>query len=146
MEENVTTLVHATVFISAAAAAISAFFAGLAFLFSKRVSRRDMVDTLKLEILLLVSVVEGKEAWITMVNISQRYEGGGVGPRIDRLAGLLGVMYKSNPNAPFYSRLKAKLASKLKLKNKYEKDKWVILLPIALEELKREGYKDLLGL
>ena len=134
MEENVTTLVHATVLISAAAAAISAFFAGLAFLFSKRVSRRDMVDTLKLEILLLVSVVEGREAWITMVNISKRYEGGGVGPRIDRLAGLLGVMYQS------------KLKSKRKGKSEYEKDKWMTLLPVALEELKREGYKDLLGL
>ena len=137
------------VYVSAAAAALSALCALLTFLFallSRRVSRREMVDTLKLEILLLVSVVEGKEAWIKMVNISKRYEGGGVGPRIDRLAGLLGVMYKSNPNAPFYSRLKAKLASKLKLKNKYEKDKWMALLPIALEELKQEGYKDLLGL
>ena len=134
MEENVTTLAHAAVFISTAAAAISAFLAGLAFLFSKRVSRREMVDTLKLEILLLVSVVEGREAWITMVNISKRYEGGGVGPRIDRLAGLLGVMYQS------------KLKSKRKGKSEYEKDKWMILLPVALEELKREGYKDLLGL
>ena len=69
-----------------------------------------------------------------MVNISKRYEGGGVGPRIDRLAGLLGVMYQS------------KLKSKRKGKSEYEKDKWMILLPVALEELKREGYKDLLGL
>ena len=130
MEENVTTLAHAAVFISAAAAAISAFFAGLAFLFSKRVSRREMVDTLKLEILQVVSTVQGREAWIKMATISRMYEGGGVGPRMDRLAGLLGVMYQS----------------KRKRKSKYQKDKWMALLPIALEELKQEGYRGLLGM
>ena len=46
MEENVTTLAHTAVFISVAAAAIAAFFVGLAFLFLRRVSRREMVDIL----------------------------------------------------------------------------------------------------
>jgi len=130
MEENVITLANTAVFISAAAAAISAFFAGLAFLFSRRVSRREMVDILKLEILQVVSTVQGREAWIKIATISRMYEGGEVGPRIDRLAGLLGVMYQS----------------KRKRKSKYQKDKWLIILPIALEELKKEGYKDLLGM
>lgn len=65
-----------------------------------------------------------------MANISRMYEGDGVGPRIDRLAGLLGVMYQS----------------KRKRKSKYQKDKWMILLLVALEELKKEKYRDLLGL
>ena len=130
MEENVTSLAHTAVFISAVAAAISAFLAGLAFLFSRRVSRREMVDILKLEILKVVSTVQGREAWLTMVAVSQRYDGAGVGPRMDRLAGLLGVMYQS----------------KRKRKSKYQKDKWMALLPIALEELKQEGYRGLLGM
>ena len=134
MEGNATIFNDAAVLVSAGAAAISAFFAGLAFLFSKRVSRREMVDTLKLEILLLVSVVEGREAWIEMVNTSKIYEGGGVGPRVNRLAGLLGVIYQS------------KLKSNRKGKSEYEKDKWMVLIPVALEELKKEGYKNLLGL
>ena len=134
MEGDATIFNDAAVLVSAGAAAISAFFAGLAFLFSKRVSRREMVDTLKLEILLLVSVVEGREAWIEMVNTSKIYEGGGVGPRVNRLAGLLGVIYQS------------KLKSKRKGKSEYEKDKWMVLIPVALEELKKEGYKNLLGL
>ena len=134
---------------SAAAAALSALCALFSFLFSllsRRTSRREIVDTLKLEILQVVSTVQGRQGWIKIIQVSTTLEGGGVGPRMDRLAGLLGIMYKSNPNAPFYSRLKVKLTSKLKLKNKYEKDKWLILLPIALEELKKEGYKDLLGM
>ena len=89
-----------------------------------------MIDILKLEILQVVSTVEGREAWIKMATVSRMYEGGGVGPRIDRLAGLLGVMYQS----------------KRKRKSKYQKDKWMALLPIALEELKKEGYATLLGL
>ena len=105
-----------------------------------------MVDTLKLEILQVVSTVQGREAWIKTATLSKMYDGGSVGPRMDSLAGLLGIMYRSNPKAPFYSKLKAKLDSKLKLKNKYEKDKWLIILPIALEELKKEGYERLLGL
>ena len=65
-----------------------------------------------------------------MATISRMYEGGGVGPRMDRLAGLLGIMYQS----------------KRKRKSKYQKDKWMALLPIALEELKQEGYRGLLGM
>ena len=139
MEEN---SAHTPAFISAVAAAISAVFAGLAFLLSRRISRREMVDILKLEVLQVVSTVQGREGWIKTVNISSELDGGGIGPRIDRLAGLLGVIY-TNPDAPLYLRFKAKLKSKHK--NKYETDKWMALLPIALEELKKEGYSTLLG-
>ena len=75
--DDVTIFNDAAVLVSAGASAVSAFFAGLAFLFSKRVSR---------------------------------------------------------------------LKSKGKGKSEYEKDKWMVLIPVALEELKKEGYKDLLGL
>ena len=136
------------VHVSAAASALSALCALLTFLFfllSRRISRREMVDTLKLEILQLVSTVQGRQGWKEIIHISTTLEGGGIGPKVDRLAGLLGII-TSNPNVPLYSRLKAKLASKLKLKSKYQKDKWLIILPIALEELKKEGYATLLGL
>ena len=46
-------------------------------------------------------------------------EGGGIGPRAKSLAACLGP--------------------------KYQKRKWVALIPVALEELKRENYGKLLG-
>ena len=48
-------IVKFAVIFSAGAAGISAFFAGLAFLFSRRGSRQEIVDILKLEILQVVS-------------------------------------------------------------------------------------------
>ena len=102
---------------SAWAAVVSAFFAGLAFLSSRRLSRRDMVDILKVEILRVVSSVQGRDAWTETVNLSIQVDGG---PRVGRLAGLLG--------------------------SKYKKRKWLWLIPVDLEELKREGYQNLLGL
>ena len=33
-----------------------------------------------------------------------------------------------------------------KRKSKYKRTNWVLLLPVALAELKREGYKELLGM
>lgn len=137
MEDQTAIFNNAAVLVSAGAAGISAVCALLTFvfyLFSRKKSRREMVDILKLEILQVVSNVQGREAWITAAAISRQYEGGGVGPRIDRLASLLGIIYQS------------KLKSKSNRKSKYQKDKWMAMLPIALEELKKEGYKDLLGL
>ena len=107
-------------FISAVAAAISAVFAGLVFLFSRRLSRREMVDALKLEILRVVSSVQGRHDWQLMVMNSTIHEGGGVGPIAETLAVLL--------------------------PRKYRKKKWVNLIPPALEELKQEGHRDKLGL
>ena len=105
------------VLVSAWAAVVSAFFAGLAFLSSRRLSRRDMVNILKVEILRVVSSVQGRDAWTETVNLSIQVDGG---PRVGRLAGLLG--------------------------SKYKKRKWLWLIPVDLEELKREGYQNLLGL
>ena len=88
-----------------------------------------MVDILKMEVLLVVSTVQGRETWVRVAYLSSM-EDGGIGPGIDRLAALLGVMGQS----------------KIKRKTKYQKKKWMVLLPIALAELKKEGYKDLLGM
>ena len=85
MEENVTNFNNAAVLISAGAAAISAISALLTFLFSRKLSRRDMVDILKVEILEMVSSVQGRSAWTTAAKASQILEGGGIGPRVDSL-------------------------------------------------------------
>ena len=106
-------------FVSAVAAAISAVFAGLAFLFSRRPSRRDMIDILKIEILQIVSSVKSRKRWIETIGRSMYLEGAGLGPRAGSLAACLGP--------------------------KYQKRKWVVLIPVALEELKREEYGELLG-
>ena len=79
-----------------------------------------MVDILKIEILRVVSSVQGRDLWLKMVALSKEFEGGGIGPRADSLADLLG--------------------------SKYKRKKWLWLIPVALEELKREGYGNLLGL
>ena len=135
MEENAIIFNNAAVLVSAGAAAISAIFAGLAFLFSRKLSRRDMVDILKVEILQVVSSVQGRKAWIETVELSKIVDSQGIaGPRADRLAGLLGV------------RTNNTLKSWLKIKSKYETKKWLWLIPVALEELKREGYENLLRL
>ena len=47
-----------------------------------------------MEILQVVSTQQGREARLQVVSISSAYDGSG-GPRIDRLAGLLWVMYQS---------------------------------------------------
>ena len=120
MEGNTTIFSDTAVIVSAMAAAISAFCALLSFLFSRKLSRREMVDIIKVEILRVVSSVQGRDAWVKIATISKTYEGGGVGPRVDSLAKLLDG-------------------------KKYKKDKWLWLIPVALEELKKDGYSNLLG-
>ena len=66
----------------------------------------------------MVSSVQGRSAWVTAAKTSQIIEGG-VGPRVDSLMRLF--------------------------KPKYQKDKWYALFPVALEELKKEGYGKLLN-
>ena len=105
---------------AAVISAICALFTFMVYLFSRKLSRRDMVDLLKIEILQVVSSVQGRDAWIKTAALSKMYDGGGVGPRTDRLAGLLG--------------------------SKYQKKKWLWLIPVALEELKKAGYGNLLGM
>jgi len=92
--KKVSTITDPAVLVSAGAAAVSAICALLAFLFSRKLSRRDMVDLLKIEILQVVSSVQGRDAWIKTAALSKMYDGGGVGPRTDRLAGLLGSKYQ----------------------------------------------------
>ena len=119
MEKNLIIPTNAVVLISAGAAAISAISALLAFLFSRRLSRRDIVDILKIEILRVISSVQGRDAWIKYHRYYLTRTGGRSGPTARTLAGLLG--------------------------RKYKKEKWMILVLVALEELKKEGYRDLLG-
>lgn len=86
-----------------------------------------MVDILKVELLLLVSSLQGRMIWTETVKMSQTFEGGGIGPRVGRLAELLGSHADS----------RSKIGSKFKFKSRYKKDKWMWLIPVALEELKK---------
>ena len=106
------------VLVSTLAAAVSAFCALLTFLFSRKLSRRDMVDILKIEILRVVSSVQGREVWIKYHRRFLMYTGGRSGPTARGLVGLLG--------------------------RKYKKKKWEMLVLVAVEELKQEGYRKLL--
>ena len=74
---------------STGAALVSAYCAYL----SRKSSRRDMVDTLKLEILRLVSTIEGRKKWKDTVNKSYYKENDHIGASIEPLAGLLDSKY-----------------------------------------------------
>ena len=106
--------------VSALGAVLSALFAGLAFVFSRRLSPREKLDILKAEILRVVSIEYSKKDWDFLWINSTVHEGDGVGPDARSLAIVLGP--------------------------KYIKYQWVVLIPAAVEELKHEGYGDLLGL
>lgn len=73
-----------------------------------------------LQILQVVSSARGRASWIQEMEFSKTFEGGGVGVRVDSLAPLLG--------------------------RKYKRKRWVSLIPPALEELKKEGHQNLLGM
>ena len=100
---------------STGAALVSAYCAYL----SRKSSRRDMVDTLKLEILRLVSTIEGRNRWRNTVKESY-HENSQIGASIGALVGLLG--------------------------HDYQEDKWIRLFPVAIQELKHEGNDELLGM
>ncbi len=134
MFENIVAFFNDPVRVSTTAAAISALTALLTYLSSKKLSRRDMVDILKVEILEVVSSAHGRNAWFKMLSISGSSENGVTGVRADGIAGLLGVGTKS------------RILSWFRMKSKYERRKWIWLLPVTVEELKREGYQNLLGL
>lgn len=76
--------------VSTLAAAVSAVCALLTFLFSRKRSRRDMVDILKIEILRVVSSVQGREVWIKEHRLYLTHTGGRSGPTARKLVGLLG--------------------------------------------------------
>lgn len=86
---------------------------------SQKPSRRDMIDILKVEILQVAYTEEGRDSWVNIVHNSEVYEDY-FGPNPESLAVLLS--------------------------RKYRKKKWVNLILPALEELKREGYRDVLDL
>ena len=109
---------------SAAAACISAFFAGLTICLTNKKSTREMIDIVKADILVFTSEVHGREAWGKISTISQRLEGEGIGPRTHRLAELLAIKQKQK-----------------KRNRKYLRGKWVWIIPAAVEELRKEGYK-----
>lgn len=112
---------QAAPFISAIASVFSAAAAILAVWFSRQISTQERIDILKGEILGLVATEQGQKAWIQTKEVSKFRSGSGYGnPRIVDLAGLL--------------------------KRKYQQAKWVRLLPAALQELKNEGYGELLGI
>ena len=84
-----------------------------------RQTRRDRIDELKVEVLGAVSTVKGREDWVEVVELSKIQ--GDVG----------GIPVKELSNL---------------LRSKYQKKKWYDLLPIALTELRNEGYHEPLGL
>lgn len=118
--EEITKKITDPVYVSAAAAVFSAFFAGIAILFSFRRSTREKLDIVKADILRFVSIKENRDKWIITGKLSQIFDGGGVGPDAKRLARYLGF--------------------------KYIRKKWYILIPAAIEELRHEEYQRLLGI
>ena len=102
---------------SAGAAVLSAFFAGLAFLFSRKLSTRERIDILKAEILRVVSTIEGKKQWGEAL-MKSRSDNGHIAANIEVVVPLLCAKYK----------------------------KWdTQLLSAAIAELRNEGYGKLLG-
>ena len=93
MEGN-TTVFNDVALLVSVGAAISAMSALLAFLYSSKLSRRDMVDILKIEILRVVSSVQGREVWIKHHRYYLTSTGFRSGPTARTLAGLLGRKYK----------------------------------------------------
>ena len=100
MEGNATNFNDAVVLVSASAA-VSAFFAGLDFLSSRRLSTREIFDILKAEILRVVSIVHDREEWIATGMFSQCTEGDGIGPNVRHFAGFLGATYKQKREAGY---------------------------------------------
>lgn len=74
---------------SAVAACISAIFAGLAIYLTTKKSTREMIDIVKADILVLTTDAESRKLWQKIFVMSQQLEGGGIGPRTDRLAEFL---------------------------------------------------------
>ena len=89
MEGNAAIFNDAAVLVSAGAAAVSAICAYL----SRKPSRRDMVDTLKLEIMQMVYTTEGRNRWVNMVHNSEVYDDY-FGPNPESLAVLLSPKYQ----------------------------------------------------
>lgn len=101
-------------FISALSALISVIILGIST-FKK--SRRELLDELKLEILVFVSSAQGRDKWKEAMDLTET-EGSKV-PVLD----LLNL-----------------------LSRKYQKKKWYRLMPAAVAELRNEGYHEELSM
>lgn len=110
--------------LSAGAACISAFFAGLTTYLTTKKSTREMIDIVKADILVLTAGVESRELWQEIFVTSQQLEGGGIAAQTDRLAEFLAAKRKNR-----------------KGEKKYLRAKWQWIIPAAIEELRNEGYK-----
>lgn len=84
-----------------------------------RKTRRDRVDELKFELLRVVSTVKGREDWMKAIEL-YKIQGDADGINVKDLSNLL--------------------------RSKYQKKKWYELLPLALTELRNEGYHEPLGM
>ena len=103
------------IIVSSIAAAVSAISALLSFIFSRKMSRREMLDIMKIQILQLVSSKQGRDEWVQIAAASIKRHGL---PMPREFIDLLGT--------------------------RYNKKKWHRLFLPAVEELKREGYGHLL--
>ena len=105
--------------ISACAAAFSAFTALLSFVYSRKRSRQDMLDQLKMEIIVLVSSRDSKydEYMDWIESLKHPYS--------------VPIAYKSKELAKL-------------LGPQFEKKKWITLIPVAMAELQIEGYSNFL--
>ena len=103
--------------ISASAAAFSALTALLSFVYSRKKSRRDMLDQLKMEIILYVSSRNASK-YMKWINSLQHPYSVSIARKSKELAKLLG--------------------------RQFEKKKWITLIPIAMTELQIEGYSNFL--
>ena len=117
LEPHATTISAGSAFFSALAVLISTGFIIWTTCFRK--TRRDKIDDLKLEVLEVVSTVKGHEDWVKAMDLSENKGRAGIVKIMD-LTHLLG-------------------------KN-YQKQRWYKLLPVALAELRNEGYHESLGL
>ena len=100
------------------AAITSAVCAWFAYRHSLKLSTRDKIDLLKADILQVVSPIEGKRLWADAIMKSYR-ENGNIAAKVECVA-------------PF-------------LESDHTDEEWLILLPAAIEELRKEGYAHLLG-
>ena len=106
--------------ISACAAAFSAFTALLSFVFSRKRSRQDVLDQLKMAIMLLVSLRNDSkyDEYMEWIESLKHPHSVPIASKSEELAKLLG--------------------------RQFEKKKWITLIPVAMAELQIEGYSTFL--
>ena len=112
------TINYIAIIVSAGAALFSAICAFLSYLYSKKLSRRDMINELKVEILEIISCKKQGDIWRKAVKTSYDQH------KYIRPEDLVNI-----------------------LDSKYKKKQWFRLILVALEELVQENnYNYLLGI